>query len=477
MSTWEWRDAINLNGGLLPVTPTRPEAKVPPGGLVTRRFGDVNGRQNVLAGTYIDLHWDVIQPEEGGDLDFNSTGNFGLRQVDQALALGMKVFLRFHKGKYTPAYEKAKVGTITVGDPEGGTVDIPKFWVNAFRNDAADADKRLADAYEGNPNVVQVATHFMTSIYAEPCIRQQNGSYNGKKDPQIYYEAGLTHALDLEQLAWYGDTVGGYTQWERNGFDTTRFYMPFNPIAYWDPATSTVKIDNQGPVDIINGLALNFGRHCTLGNNSFRLPSWRAGGQWRTETIAAGGSSTVTFQSTISPAPSRGQMVGAWIVIGSGATKGEGRPVVDYDTTTRVATVSPAWSATPAAGTTVKFATSSVINNGYSGIYKALNEAPVCMGIQTGSTSQLPSAAHEIPGHENDTLAQATLDALDVLFGKTYDGDGTNFDLVHDPENFVAGGLYKMRTRYVEIPGPLDPTITDTMAQGYNALGALMPIG
>lgn len=445
-----------------------PSTKVPLAGLVVRRVGDINGRPDDLGGVICDIHWEDIQPTEGGPIVTSSGGTYGWAQVTTALATGLPVKIRLHLGKWSPNYALAK-GSFTIGDfdQNNAATVIPDYTNPAFLVLVDDLYTKVAAIVEPIAQIRELATHHATSIYAEPFIRNPRGSFGGRTNLQIFYDNGITRTSDLAALKRPADIMpSGKTRWEDYGFTNTRLYVPFNPFSYYD-GTKTVN-DLGLTLEVINYMAANFGSHCVLGNNSFRAPPWATSGAWVSGTARAGAASTITLASA--DVATQGQMEGGIIGIDSGPGAGQIRAITAYNTTSKVATVDASWSTNPTSSSVYKYATASTIDNSYVKIYKALNDLPVCIAVQQGNNTQVPAGYRGIPSKSGATELDALVATLDVGFGVVQSGS--------DPLHLLTGGVNRYHLRYQEIPGAWDDWgLTSEQAAVYNELGQAMPIG
>ena len=114
----------------------------------------------------VKLPWNTIETARGA-YDFS--------YVDKVLREhpAQKFRLRFMAGIHAPQWVKDHSGgcvNVTPDSGNGGTGCVPRFWTDNYHADYVSLMRAVANRYETDPQVVEIANSECTTIYAEPFI-------------------------------------------------------------------------------------------------------------------------------------------------------------------------------------------------------------------------------------------------------------------------------------------------------------------
>lgn len=240
-------------------------------------------RQGMPSATYlpvvnafvIDVNWKDLQCTPGGPIsNCTSSGPNAIdamlkevRQINRGIKDPNKkvhVKLRVEAGINAPDWAKTLDGApVEIYDsdqgPPAGTVG--RFWGPKFAAAYNDLQTKLAQRYDGAPEVRDVVISRCTTLYAEPFIRQ----FTSKKTVANLKDAGLTTKLDEQCLR---DEIDAHKVWKQ-----TRSSLAFNPYQDIYETTSGVSdSEKKLTLSIMSYCRKELGAQCVLGNNSLRSP-------------------------------------------------------------------------------------------------------------------------------------------------------------------------------------------------------------
>lgn len=309
-----------------PPPPPPGSYKAPVTGVGPRSAGNISGRAADIGFVVADCDWQTLQPTEGGPIVTSTTSGLGWNQIETARANNLPYRLRVHCGDQAPSWAKNTGGApMTLiqteqkpGQPPPGaeTFTCGRWWTAAYLAAWGGFMQDLAALLEDDPLCREVASHPATTHYAEPFQRGTKpveataGPNAGKTNVQVIYETMIASGVsaadaqaeknagggiigpsraDKAAMLWPTDlvTVGSarIPRWRTFGWETTRFYIPFNPFQQWEVTNAgsstfayNVRADPGGwTATCINTMSTNMRAQVVVGNNSLRAPLSAAG--------------------------------------------------------------------------------------------------------------------------------------------------------------------------------------------------------
>ena len=231
-------------------------------------IADLYTRPGVFGGVVINATWSELEPTQG---------TFVTTQIDQALAavhaynakypqtpLGVR--LRVAEGNDAPDWVKNMGGSpITMYQGGGRTGDVNtskkitvgRFWTEPYENAWTQLQTALAQKYDSNPLVHEVANSSCSSATDEPFIIPEDST--SLKD---LHAAGFTDAAYQQCLM---NSISQYQGWK-----TTLVEFPFNGFRVSDSGTVT-----QNPaitIQIMDAFRNQLGARAILANHSLIAP-------------------------------------------------------------------------------------------------------------------------------------------------------------------------------------------------------------
>lgn len=272
-----------------------------------------------------DLHWSKLQPTPNGPIDTTGTGPGTWSQLKTALRYGVDVRVRVHCGDEAPAWAKSLGGdpltlvlTEESGDDGSETFTCGRWWTQEYLSGWGQLMEKLAPLLEGQERVKEIASHPATTVYAEPFQRGTRGvtsKATGMTNVEVIYRAMKQTDPDGAQVETSGGLVVGpakldaaailwpTTRWESFGWETTRYYLPFNPFQQWrviteSPFTYTAIADPGGWTQTaIAQVVESMGDRVVIANNSLRVPLSVLGGKYTVMVAAFPDDALTGFQT------------------------------------------------------------------------------------------------------------------------------------------------------------------------------------
>lgn len=211
----------------------------------------------------VKVYWQDIQPKENGVLVHPNAIDNALNYVHgmNAKYPGMNLCLkvRLYCGITAPQWLKDKAGTFTLQGGAGSAESV-KFWEPACISAYADIQRRLADAYDSVPEILDIVNSGTGTSTAEGMIRNAGKSGAHKQNSMSYLQAGYTTAKDVDAIK---KSIDAMKVWKH-----TRVSMAFSSFALIN--------DNKGGDDVNISLQLldyfinTLGKQAVPGNNGLR---------------------------------------------------------------------------------------------------------------------------------------------------------------------------------------------------------------
>jgi hypothetical protein len=213
-----------------------------------------------MGGFVVNVHWQDIQPTQGGPIASNNAIDQAiadLHRVDPSGRMGIKV--RLFAGIFAPAWAKALGGRpVPIADAVTGAAgSIGRFWTPAFGAAYDDLQTKLAALYDSAPEIHEITISRCMTVYAEPFIRDT-------ADPasvQALISAGFTVAADQ---ACHREEILAHQVWVH-----TRSDLSFNP---YQVVGAGLAPDEAFSEDMMAFCRSTLGPRCVLANNSLRTP-------------------------------------------------------------------------------------------------------------------------------------------------------------------------------------------------------------
>ena len=261
-----------LDTGAL-TAPSSPRTTAPSGPLkpVLKGLLDRDGQPPgqyigaAVRGWVVKVNWKDLQTAPGAPLTANNA-------IDQAVAaarrlnagnpsLGLGLKLRVYTGIYAPDWAKSLGGgPVSVVDPQDqqqGTVG--RFWTDDFGRAYADLEQKLAERYDGAPEVREVVVSRCTTFFAEPFIRDKGD----KGSIANLLAAGFS--FDADQTC-HRQEIDAHKVWAQTHSD-----LDFSP--YQNIERKGVRSVDEGFTEsMMDYCRTNLGARCVLENNSIRTP-------------------------------------------------------------------------------------------------------------------------------------------------------------------------------------------------------------
>ena len=230
-------------------------AQIPPQALWT-----------VVPGFVVGARWSDLQLTPGGPITPNNAIDQALSEVRAANTstpgLQMALKLRIYTGVYSPDWAKQLGGPPVDVYAKKGNVSgtVGYFWSNEFGLAYQDLMTKLAQKYDGVPEIRDVTMSRCMTVFAEPFIRDVS-------DPQTVLNllaAGFTSAQDMTCET---SQIDESRAWKR-----THLSLSFNPYQEISSA-GTARNDETFTEQVMQRCRATLGPQCVLENNSIRSPN------------------------------------------------------------------------------------------------------------------------------------------------------------------------------------------------------------
>jgi hypothetical protein len=214
-------------------------------------------------GWVVKAYWKDLQPAPGAPLTANNAIDQAVAAVHRlnapGLNLGLK--LRVYTGIHAPDWAKALGGgPVNVVDPqdqEQGTVG--RFWTDDFGRAYADLEQKLAERYDGAPEVREVVVSRCTTFFAEPFIRDKGD----KASIANLLGAGFSFGADQ---ACHRQQIDAHRVWRHTHSDVD--FSPYQNIE----RKGARSVDEGFTESMMDYCRTTLGARCVLENNSIRSP-------------------------------------------------------------------------------------------------------------------------------------------------------------------------------------------------------------
>jgi hypothetical protein len=223
-------------------------------------------------GIVINVTWAQLQPNGPGPLPADNAIDQGLRAVatynSQNRATPLTVKLRVWAGLVAPTWAKQIGGgpiAVTFNLPSGGTgsVTVAPWWNTEYSQDWRDLQARLANAYDNNPLIREVAVTSCASETDEPFI-----SWSDVPTTIAALQA-LGHNDSAQQNCLMG-AIQDYAAWKRTPID-----YPFSIFQATDldvPPKPKLCTKPNFTQSVMQACEAN--GHCILSNQALRQPEY-----------------------------------------------------------------------------------------------------------------------------------------------------------------------------------------------------------
>lgn len=253
-------------------TPTAASAKPVLRGLVTmgrssqspstppaNDFAELAAHPAVYSGAVVDLFWSQLEPSQGefDDSAIDAALAALTRYNAQYPAAPVVAKLRIFAGVGTPAWVIAATGAVTATDDQGQNFTAAKFWTTQYQGYWRGLQEHLAQRYDGQAMVGEVAISSCSSITAEPFIVPHNATAL-----TALHAAGYTDAQDRACLA---AAVQDYAAWQTTPLDYT-----FNTFFTTDAQPGAD--DPAFTIQVMDAFRAALGTRAVLANHGLQAP-------------------------------------------------------------------------------------------------------------------------------------------------------------------------------------------------------------
>ena len=222
-------------------------------------LADIYARPGIFGGVVVNVTWSQLEPTQGV---LDSTA------IDQALTdvrtynakypntpLGIR--LRVASGNDAPAWAKS-LGGPPISDTHRGTpITIGRFWSDPYRQAWAQLQNMLANKYDSEPLILEVADSSCSSQTDEPFIIALDS-----------IDLKNLHAAGFSDAAYKNCLMSSFNDYQ--GWKTTRVEFPFNPFHLTD--SLPVGIDDAFTYQVMEAFRTQLGAHAVIGNHSLQSP-------------------------------------------------------------------------------------------------------------------------------------------------------------------------------------------------------------
>lgn len=211
----------------------------------------------------VKVYWQDIQPQENGAIIHPNAIDNALNYTrimnakNQGLNLSLKI--RLYCGIAAPEWLKKKAGTFTL-QGMGGSAESVKFWEPACMDAYADVQKKLADAYDNAPEILDVVNGGTGTSTAEGMIRNAGKSGAHKENAMSYMQAGYTMDKDIAAIK---KSIDAMKVWKH-----TRVSMAFSSFAVIN--NNDVGEDVNTSLLLLDYFVTTLGIQAVPGNNGLR---------------------------------------------------------------------------------------------------------------------------------------------------------------------------------------------------------------
>ncbi len=173
-------------------------------GVVGTSLEDITQKRNAFDGVVINVPWVQVQPEPGGVLQLGAieTALADIRRynADPLTRVRLRAILRVWAGENAPDWAKTLDGppvTVYNGNPGGGyrAFTVGHFWSPSYAMAFRHLQARLAQRYDAEPLIAQIANTSCTSADDEPnALARFQDRGAGISTARNLREAGFTDA-------------------------------------------------------------------------------------------------------------------------------------------------------------------------------------------------------------------------------------------------------------------------------------------
>ncbi len=179
-----------------------------PSARPVNNFIEANTHGNVYVASDLNIGWDQIQP--------SSSTDFVTTAIDNALALidtynvghspQMKVKLRIYAGVHAPQWVKNATGTVSLQANDNSYQQFPRFWTATYGNYWRNLQALLAQRYDNDTHIAEVAISSCSTNTAEPFIMPTDATSRANLLSAGYSDAQrhtcLTNAAEVDYDSW-----------------------------------------------------------------------------------------------------------------------------------------------------------------------------------------------------------------------------------------------------------------------------------
>lgn len=232
--------------------------------VVTNEVPSRSDQLRLVGGLALNVAWSAVQPDQDGEIVAGNPLDQAIAQIRRTNAecgLSLGIRARVLAGIKAPDWAKSIAGEpVEVAIAQDGvTGTTGRFWEAPFGAAYADLQRRLAEAYDGVPEIREVVISRCTTVYAEPTLR---GAYDAQTRTNLL-AAGYTTEADRRCQS---EQVDAHGVWR-----TTRSGLAFNPYQRVEPG-GALKGDVSVSEELMRYCRSVLAERCVLQNNSIRWP-------------------------------------------------------------------------------------------------------------------------------------------------------------------------------------------------------------
>ncbi len=229
------------------------------GGHADNTIREANVHPGVYSGVVLLFGWNELEPAEGKlDVSRIEEGLDAVRAYNKKYPeTPVKAKFRIFAGWNTPEWVIAKSGAPITLENKHGAIRVGRFWTAPYRNAWNKLQSMLAERYDDNPLVGEVAVSSCATMSAEPFVLPLNAN----NIPKLH-AAGYTDAAFKACLM---GAIDDYSHWKDTPIDYTA-----NPFRYADSGKTVP--DDEFTIAVLKAFREKFGKRGVIANHGLQSP-------------------------------------------------------------------------------------------------------------------------------------------------------------------------------------------------------------
>ena len=227
-------------------------------------FDDPTGQDwaSSVDGLVITAEWGALQPTMDGEIASDNIIDQAIQKITDwnvGKAKGKQLFLklRVFAGIYSPKWVGKAVGSIDVDYKNSKQGTLPYFWTDDFQKYWADFQLKLAERYDNQPLILDVALSGCMTHNAETMWR----NYSAKNDTTIETLKAVGLNIKDDEACLLGQIDAAANAWK-----STNISMAINSWKDYDKKGYPLK--SSFVQKMVNRCSAKLGSRCIVGNNS-----------------------------------------------------------------------------------------------------------------------------------------------------------------------------------------------------------------